>query len=60
MDNRKKTMRRDNAEHIADTIQYIAETLPAQGRGVIVSDVLGSYTGTGAKDEKPEQDSDDL
>ncbi len=26
----------------------------------IKSDVLGSYTGTGDKDEKPEQDADDL
>ncbi|MBO5797087.1 MAG: hypothetical protein J6R77_01945 [Clostridia bacterium] len=37
-----------------------ARTMPEQGRGSILSDVLGSYTGTGAGDEVPEQDPDDL
>ncbi len=37
-----------------------AETLQKQGRGDIVSDILGSYTGTAQNQEKPEQDADDL
>lgn len=34
--------------------------LREQGRGAILSDVLGSYTGTPADREQPEQDADDL
>ena len=37
-----------------------AETMKKQGRGSILSDVLGSYTGTAQDGEKPEQDADDL
>ncbi len=37
-----------------------AVTLREQGRGDILSDVLGSYTGTAGYGEKPEQDADDL
>ncbi len=37
-----------------------AETLPKQGRGDILSDVLGSYTGSATDHEPPEQDADDL
>ena len=37
-----------------------AETLKKQGRGAILSDILGSYTGTGTNGERPEQDADDL
>ena len=36
------------------------ETLKNQGRGDILSDVLGSYTGTAQDGEVPEQDADDL
>lgn len=41
-------------------IQQDAETLRNQGRGDILSDVLGSYTGTPENGEEPEQDADDL
>ncbi|MBQ6829920.1 MAG: hypothetical protein IJO59_02205 [Clostridia bacterium] len=41
-------------------VQAEAETLQKQGRGSIVSDILGSYTGTGQNGESPEQDADDL
>lgn len=41
-------------------IQRDAETLRNQGRGDILSDVLGSYTGTAENGEEPEQDADDL
>ena len=37
-----------------------ASVLPNQGRGDILSDVLGSYTGLTADGEVPEQDPDDL
>ena len=37
-----------------------ARTLREQGRGDVVSDVLGSYTGTAVDGETPEQDADDL
>lgn len=37
-----------------------AGTLRRQGRGKIESDVLGSYTGSPAEGEQPEQDADDL
>lgn len=38
----------------------VAHTLPTEGRGSIVSDVLGSYTGTPQGGGVPEQDADDL
>ena len=37
-----------------------ADILRRQGRGKIESDVLGSYTGSPAEGEQPEQDADDL
>lgn len=45
---------------IMDKPDACAGTLPAQGKGEITSDVLGSYTGTDADDRRPEQDPDDL
>ena len=45
---------------ITDTVQKSAEALKNQGRGDILSDVLGSYTGTAQDNETPEQDADDL
>ncbi len=37
-----------------------AGALVKQGRGAIVSDALGSYTGTPTDGGEPEQDADDL
>lgn len=37
-----------------------ANTLPAQGKGFIKTDVLGSYTGCPMDGERPVQDADDL
>lgn len=37
-----------------------SRTLQEQGRGSIVSDILGSYTGTPEDGERPIQDADDL
>ena len=56
---RKKTHHRDRA-HISDTVQDSINALPEQGRGEILSDILGSYTGTAQNGEAPEQDADDL
>ncbi len=41
-------------------VEKQAEILQKQGRGDILSDILGSYTGTGQNKEPPEQDADDL
>ncbi len=38
--------------------QQLAETIRSENE--IVTDILGSYTGTGKFGEKPEQDADDL
>lgn len=44
----------------AGNVMDDARTMQEQGRGSILSDILGSYTGTGMGDEVPEQDPDDL
>lgn len=36
------------------------KTMTSEGRGDILSDVLGSYTGNPEDDSVPEQDADDL
>ena len=45
---------------LMSTAKEQARTMHEQGRGSVVSDVLGSYTGTPADGEVPEQDADDL
>ena len=40
--------------------QQIAKTMQKQGKEDILSDILGSYTGTAKDNEPPEQDADDL
>lgn len=37
-----------------------ARTLQEQSRHLVLSDILGSYTGTDADGEDPDQDADDL
>ena len=44
----------------APSAEQMAKTLPKQGKGDILSDILGSYTGTAKDGEAPEQDADDL
>lgn len=56
---KKKASRRVRAR-LSDTVENSAHALVEQGRGEILSDILGSYTGTGQDDEQPEQDADDL
>ena len=46
--------------HAQQAAMQDAVTLQEQGRGDILSDVLGSYTGTAQYGEIPEQDADDL
>lgn len=41
-------------------IDGLTEILPRISTSEIPSDVLGSYTGTGADDSRPVQDADDL
>lgn len=38
----------------------VADVLAQQGRGAISSDTQGSYTGSPAAGDRPEQDADDL
>ena len=44
----------------ASKVQDVAGTLPEQGRADVLSDILGSYTGTAQNGDVPEQDADDL
>ena len=44
----------------ANVVEQSVHAMPEQGRGSILSDVLGSYTGLAADGERPEQDPDDL
>ena len=43
-----------------NSAKRIAKTLTKQGKSEILSDILGSYTGTAQNNEVPEQDADDL
>ncbi|MCI8554579.1 MAG: hypothetical protein HFJ80_06510 [Clostridiales bacterium] len=43
-----------------EAAQKSASVMGKQGRGEIVSDVLGSYTGSPEDGLQPEQDADDL
>lgn len=50
-------------KHTGDSsnkVRKIAATLKSEGRSSIISDVLGSYTGTPIEGGIPEQDVDDL
>ncbi len=54
MDNKNKPVPPPTAKALSD-----ANVLRTQSRRDL-SDILGSYTGTGVDDEVPEQDADDL
>ncbi len=45
---------------ISDTVTAATNSMVTEGRGEILSDILGSYTGNPQNDEVPEQDPDDL
>lgn len=52
--------RKKGSQPLSDKLADESRTLRQQGRGAILSDVLGSYTGTAEHGERPEQDADDL
>ena len=45
---------------LAKPVQQAVNVMKSEGRGEILSDILGSYTGTAENGEVPEQDADDL
>ena len=56
-------MKRNNKSSeapLTKSVKAIINGMKNEGRGEILSDILGSYTGTGANGEPPEQDADDL
>ena len=60
-DNKKKKKKKQTDDRPGITpIMLAAETIRREGRGLIESDILGSYTGTPADGGMPEQDADDL
>ena len=56
MDQKDEKRKKSNS----DIVMQATDSLPTEGRGKILSDVLGSYTGLSADGERPEQDADDL
>ncbi len=44
----------------SDPVTAAINSMVTEGRGEILSDILGSYTGTAQDGETPEQDADDL
>lgn len=56
MDKRKK----ENETRDCDPVKAATNGMVTEGRGDILSDVLGSYTGTAQDGDRPEQDADDL
>ncbi|WP_457790060.1 hypothetical protein [Anaeromassilibacillus sp. SJQ-5] len=59
MDKKRRDNRKLDAAGQA-LVRDDSHTLREQGRGFILSDVLGSYTGTDEDGERPVQDADDL
>ncbi len=45
---------------MSDRVTAATNGMVTEGRGEILSDILGSYTGTAQNGEVPEQDADDL
>lgn len=62
MKDKKKTVRvrPAGAVNATEAVRDDSHTFQEQGRGDILSDVLGSYTGSPERGEVPEQDADDL
>ena len=56
---KKPTKRRIRAQ-LSGKVENSTNAMVEQGRGDILSDILGSYTGTAQDGEAPEQDADDL
>ena len=49
---------KENTKNNIPLSHQLAETIRDENK--IITDILGSYTGTGKFDDKPEQDVDDL
>ena len=45
---------------VSNRVTAATNSMVTEGRGEILSDILGSYTGTAQDGEIPEQDADDL
>ena len=45
---------------VSNPVAAATNSMVTEGRGEILSDILGSYTGTAQDDQVPEQDADDL
>jgi len=45
---------------LSDRVTSTTNSMVTEGRGEILSDILGSYTGTAQDGGAPEQDADDL
>ena len=60
MKNKKKKPSEKAIRAINKKSEEIAKIWSPDDDGIINSDVLGSYTGTGIDGEKPVQDADDL
>ena len=54
MDNKNKKLPKE------EKIKTLSQILPQEGKGKILSDVNGSYTGTPIDSLQPTQDADDL
>ncbi len=54
----KKNSKKKSTEN--PKVTAMTNSLPSEGRGSILSDILGSYTGIAADGGVPEQDADDL
>ena len=59
-ENKKKKRKHPEDGPGISPIMLAAHTIQTEGRGIIRSDVQGSYTGTPDGFEIPEQDADDL
>ena len=57
---RARAAAENNAVNATEAVRDDSRTFQQQGRGDILSDVLGSYTGSPESGEVPEQDADDL
>ena len=60
MDPKTAGQKKKNRLTPTQQVEVEAHTLRSQGRGEIISDVLGGYTGTPEDGGVPSQDADDL
>ncbi len=56
----EKKQKKNPIQQSDNRVSKAINSMVTEGRGKILSDVLGSYTGTAENGEMPEQDADDL